>query len=185
VGNAFVDKTPPPEDPASSALDMRRYRYSTDQAIRLFQERADRNPKDFVSLAILGEAHAEKARESGDPGGYERAEEALRKSLLQLPDYTRARMSLALVLNYRHKFAEGLELAGEVYAENPGNLTALATKGDAELELGRYTEAEATYRKLLSAGTEPPTLALNPGYSPRHADEARRVRAELGVPGEP
>jgi tetratricopeptide (TPR) repeat protein len=28
-------------------------------------------------------------------------------------------------------------------------------------------------------------LALNPGFSPRQADEARRVLAELGVPGEP
>jgi tetratricopeptide (TPR) repeat protein len=159
VGNAFVDKTPPPEDPGSAALDLRAYRYSTDQAIQLFQGRAERNPRDFVSLAILGEAHAQKARETGDPEGYKKAEEALRRSLLQLPGYARARMSLALVLCHRHKFAEGLELAGELSAESPGNLTALATKGDAELELGRYAEAEATYQKLLSASTEPSTLA--------------------------
>jgi tetratricopeptide (TPR) repeat protein len=159
LGNAFVDKTPPPEDPGSSPLDLRRYRYTTDQAIRLFQERAERNPRDFVSLAIVGEAHVLKARESGDPGEYQRAEEALRKSLERFPSYARAKSSLALVLCSRHKFLEGFELAGEVYDENPGNLTALATKGDAELELGRYTEAEATYRKLLSASTEPSTLA--------------------------
>jgi tetratricopeptide (TPR) repeat protein len=159
VGNAFVDKTPPPEDPGSSPLDVRAYRYTTDQAIRLFQARAERNPRDFVSLAILGEAHALKARESGDPGGYVRAEEALRKSLSLWPDYARARSSLARVLCNRHRFAEGLELAGKVYNENPGNLTALATMGDAELELGRYAEAEATYQKLLSESTEPSTLA--------------------------
>jgi tetratricopeptide (TPR) repeat protein len=159
LGNAFVDKAPPPEDPGSSPLDLRRYRYTTDQAIRLFQERAERDPRDFVSLAILGEAHALKARESGDPAGYMRAEDALRRSLLQLPRYARAKTSLGLVLCNRHKFAEALALAGEVYAENPGNLTALATMGDAALELGRYSEAEAIYRKLRNESNEPPTLA--------------------------
>ena len=159
VGNAFVDKTPPPEDEGPSRIDLRAYRYSTDQAIRLFQQRVERNPRDFVSMAILGEAHALKARESGDPSGYERAEEALRKSLVQLPGYTRARTTLALVLCNRHRFAEGLALAAQVYNENPGNLTALAAMGDAQLELGRYSAAEATYQELLSASTEPSTLA--------------------------
>jgi tetratricopeptide (TPR) repeat protein len=46
-----------------------------------------------------------------------------------------------------------------VHDENPSHLTALATRGDAELELGRYPEAEATYRKLLGASPEPSTLA--------------------------
>jgi tetratricopeptide (TPR) repeat protein len=177
VGNAFVDKTPPPEDPASSPLDVRAYRHTTDQAIRLFQARTERNPRDFVSLAILGEAHALKARESGDPGGYVRAEEALRKSLVLFPGYARARSSLAQVLCNRHKFAEGLELARKVYDENPGNLTALTTIGDAELELGRYTEAEATYQKLLSESTEPSTLARMAGLLELkgQTDEALRL----------
>jgi tetratricopeptide (TPR) repeat protein len=159
TGNPFVDKTPPPEDPGASPLDTRAYRYTTNQAIRLFGERANRNPRDFVSLAILGEAHALKARESGDPEGYARAEEALRKSLVVLPGYGRARASLARVLCNRHRFAEGLELARKVYNENPGNLNALATIGDAELELGDYTKAEATYQQLLSESPDPSTLA--------------------------
>jgi tetratricopeptide (TPR) repeat protein len=159
VANAFVDKSPPPEDEGPSRIDLRAYHYTTDQAIGLFEGRVERDPKDFVSLAMLGEAHALKARESGDPGGYERAEEALRKSLTQSPGYSRARTTLALVLCSRHRFAEGLALAAKVYDENPGNLNALATMGDAQLELGRYAEAEATYQKLLSASTEPSTLA--------------------------
>jgi tetratricopeptide (TPR) repeat protein len=159
VGNAFVDKTPPPEDQGSPALDRRAYRYTTDQAIRLFQDRCERNPTDFVSLTILGEAQARKARECADPGVYERAEEALRKALVLLPGYARAQTALALVLCNRHKFAEGYELARQVYAGNPANLTALATIGDAELELGRYAEAEATFRRLLDRNTESSTLA--------------------------
>ena len=46
--------------------------------------RVERNPRDFVSLAILGETHVLKARESGDLASYERAEEALQKSRDQL-----------------------------------------------------------------------------------------------------
>jgi tetratricopeptide (TPR) repeat protein len=159
VGNPFFDKTPPPDDEGSSGVDFRAYRYTTDQLIRLFRERIQRNPKDFVSLAVLGEAHALKARESGDPGGYERAEEALRQSIRLLPSYTRARTALAWVLCDRHKFTEALALASQVLDENPGNFTALATMGDAQLGLGRYAEAEATYRKLLAQGPEPAALA--------------------------
>src|SRR5215472_448163 len=48
AGNPFVDKTPPPDDEEPSGLDFRAYRYTTDQAIGLFQERARRNPNDFV-----------------------------------------------------------------------------------------------------------------------------------------
>jgi tetratricopeptide (TPR) repeat protein len=159
AGNAFVDKTPPPDDPGSSGVDFRSYQYTTDQAIRLFQGRVDRNPNDFVSRTLVGESHAFKARESHDPSGYERAEEALRAALALVPGYGRARTSLAGVLCHRHKFVEALELAGRVLDENPGNLTALAIMGDAELELGRYAQAESTYTRLRSLSDEPATLA--------------------------
>ena len=159
VGNAFIDKTPPPDDVGASRVDFRSYRYTRDQAVRLFQSRVERDPKDFVSRALLGEAYALKARESGDLASFERAEDALRKSLDLLPGYTRARVALAQVLCDRHKFGEALDLAGLTFHENPGNLYALATLGDAQLGLGRYEEAEATYQKLLSRNTEPSTLA--------------------------
>jgi tetratricopeptide (TPR) repeat protein len=158
AGNPFVDKTPPPDDEGPGAVDFRAYRYTTDQAIRLFEERARRNPNDFVSLAVLGESQALKAREAHDPGGYARAEDALRQSLRLSPGYTRARTSLAWVLCDRHKFTEGLALASQVYNENPGNLVALATLGDAQLGLGRYSAAEETYQRLLIQSSEPAAL---------------------------
>jgi tetratricopeptide (TPR) repeat protein len=155
----FVDKTPPPDDPGSPGVDLRAYQYSTDQAIRLFQARSRSNPSDVVSLTILGEFLTLKARESGDPASYEPAEEALRDAVMKAPGYTRARTSLAVALCGRHKFGDAFELARRVSESNPGNVTALAALGDAQLGLGRYAEAEATYRKLLSRSDEPATLA--------------------------
>jgi tetratricopeptide (TPR) repeat protein len=164
VGNGnveipYIDKTPPPDDMAPSGVDFRAFRPNTDQAIRVFQERVDRNPRDVVSLAILGECFALKARESGDPGGYARAEDALRRALKQRPEYARARASLAMVLCSRHQFGEGLALARKVYDENPANLSALATIGDAQIELGRYQEARDAYQRLVGESPEPSSQA--------------------------
>jgi tetratricopeptide (TPR) repeat protein len=42
-----------------------------------------------------------------------------------------------------------------LYAENPAQVGALATIGDAQLELGRYTEAAATYGRLAALAPGP------------------------------
>jgi tetratricopeptide (TPR) repeat protein len=48
----------------------------------------------------------------------------------------------------QHKFHEALKLSEEIYRENPKYTLALANIGDAQLELGRYDEAEKTFQEL-------------------------------------
>jgi tetratricopeptide (TPR) repeat protein len=139
----------PPENGAKTDHNVYDYVYSTDQGIQFFQDRVQRNPRDFLSLTMLGDLHARKGRETGDVTSYDRAEASLRKALEVHPRSLRAKSSLAAVLCDRHKFAEGLELAQQVCQKDPGFISALATVADAQLALGNYQEAEKGYQELL------------------------------------
>jgi tetratricopeptide (TPR) repeat protein len=151
-----LDKTPPPDDEGD---DLRPFTLDTAGAIRMLEGRVKDDPDDAGSLLLLGEAHARRAREAGDVGGFERAEAALRRALKIRPESLRARLGLAMVLCDRHRFAEGKELARRVVAKHPKNVDALATIADADLELGRYDEAEAGCKALWKLSPEPAVLA--------------------------
>ena len=166
---------PPPADGGPLA-----YVHTTDEAIRFFQNRVDRNPRDYVSCRILGEFHEKKAEETGDLASYERAEAALRRCLEIAPYYDKAKVSLAAVLCSRHKFSEGLELSRAVLAKDPSNVDVLATLGDALLEMGRYAEAEKVYGELRQKADAPPVLARMAGLAEMkgNPDEALRLMGE-------
>jgi len=144
----------PPENGAKTDRNVYDYVYSTDQGIQFFQDRVQRHPRDFLSLTMLGDLHARKARETGDVTSYDRAEASLRKALELHPRSLRAKSSLAAVLCDRHKFAEGLELAQQVCQKDPGFISALATVADAQLALGNYWEADKGYQELLRKHTD-------------------------------
>jgi tetratricopeptide (TPR) repeat protein len=137
------------ESAAETSTNVADYVYTPAEAIKLFELRVKANPKDHASLAILGDLYESQGRETHDGTWFARAEVALRKTLELFPEDLRAKVSLAVVLCDRHKFAEALELAQSVLIANPQNIDALATAGDAQLELGRYTEAEQSLRALV------------------------------------
>jgi tetratricopeptide (TPR) repeat protein len=139
---------PGDEAPNEKPTNLADFVYSTDEAIELFELRVKVRPNDFTSLATLGDLYERKGRETDDLACFARAEESLRAAMALFPKYTRAKNALAVVLCDRHKFAEALEVAQEVYKANPKDHDALATVGDAQLELGRYAEAETSIREL-------------------------------------
>src|SRR5262249_20014044 len=61
----------------------------------------------------------------------------------------------ALVEFELHHFREALALAQQAYAIDQRNAAALATAGDAQLELGNYDEAKSIFDKLGADGTSP------------------------------
>lgn len=181
-----VPDLPPPEDGGPNA-----FVHTTDQVIDLFRDRIKKNPKDFISYRYLGEAFERKARETGDLASYEQAELAFRKAVELLPGYARAESGLAAVLCSRHKFAEGLAIAERLVRADPKNIDALSTIGDAQLELGRYDEAEASFARLYKLAPIPEVLARQANLASqrgrtdealslltRAADEARKVRGK-------
>ena len=121
---------------------------TTDEMIKFWQARFERDPRDFISLTFLGDAFIRKARETGDVTEYERADATLQKALKLHPNYEVAQAYLSVVQYVKHDFLGALDLANQVYAAHPNAIQALATIGDAQLELGRYTEAETTYEQL-------------------------------------
>src|SRR6266508_3157659 len=121
---------------------------TTDELIKFWQARFERDPRDFISLTFLGDAFIRKARETGDVTEYERADATLQKALKLHPNYEVAQAYLSVVQYVKHDFQGALHLANQVYAAHPNAIQALATIGDAQLELGRYTESETTYEQL-------------------------------------
>ena len=57
----------------------------TDYQIGYYQQMLKRNPRNTTVLLGLGDALIRKARETGDPGYFNRAEEALQKALAIAP----------------------------------------------------------------------------------------------------
>jgi tetratricopeptide (TPR) repeat protein len=101
----------------------------------------------YLELTLLGEAFARKGRETGDIGYYDRAERALRRALRINPRHVPASATLSSVLFSLHEFERALAVARPV-ADRPDGANALATVGDAEVALGRYERARATYARL-------------------------------------
>jgi tetratricopeptide (TPR) repeat protein len=128
-------------------------------AIKSFQDRIRRNPKDAVSYTILGDLYIRQARETGDVSGYQRAEAALLQALDLFPGYAPAGALLASVYYARHDFNQALDLAEQVYESNPKNTSAQVIIGDAQLSLGNYQQAETIYQKLGKTDATPPVLA--------------------------
>jgi tetratricopeptide (TPR) repeat protein len=152
-------KPPPPDEPPPEDGGPAAFHHSTDEAIEIFRDRASKNPNDYLSFRYLGELYERKARETGSDTFFSDAESALRRSLALFETDPRARASLAAVLCARHRFAESLEISSKLVAERPKDLDALATKGDALLELGRYGEAAKAYETLHALAPLPPILA--------------------------
>jgi len=174
---ALPPKPPPPDEPPPQDGGPIAYHYSTNEAIEFFQARIKKNPQDYVSLRYLGEMYERKAREAGDPALFERAEAALRKSLEMFPNSPRAQASLAAVLCSRHKFAEGLEIARKLVAKDPKDIDALTTLADALMELGRYDEAEVSFKELYRRFPLPEVLArlANLAESRGETEEAKKM----------
>ncbi len=121
--------------------------------------RVEGDPRDYISLAYLGQSHLRQARETGDISAYQRAETALQEALVLNPNYETALAYLGAVLFAQHDFQGAKDLANRVYSLDPRALQALATLGDAQLELGNYLDAEAAYSELAERSPSPPVYS--------------------------
>jgi tetratricopeptide (TPR) repeat protein len=125
-----------------------------DSAIRLSQHLIQRNPADAHAYYRLGDAYIQKARETGDVTYFNLAEEALKKSLAIGPRSSAAVRHLAFVHYSRHEFAEAATEATRAIELDPANRHAYGILGDAQLEVGRYAEAERTYGRMAALGMD-------------------------------
>ncbi len=113
------------------------------------QERLKVNPKDAQGWAGLGVAYVQRARDTGDPSWYTKAEGAVGKSFaLDTKDNFLAFAGEAALKNAQHNFRGAETAARKGIAINGFNSTLYGALGDALTQLGRYDEAAQAVDKM-------------------------------------
>ena len=106
--------------------------------------------------AQLAGAYLQKARETGDPSFYVRADGVLDRALARGGADPAELVEAAVLAAGRHDFDGALRFAERARALAPDSIAALPIMVDALVELGRYGEAERTLQQLID---RKPTLA--------------------------
>ncbi len=160
---------------------------TTAKQIRLFSQRAQRDPEDFVAQNMLAGAYLQRLRETSTEDYLPLALAAARASLASVPAERNfgGLMLLAQAEFANHGFAEARSHAQQLTVLNPQKSEGYQLLGDALLELGDYDNAATAFEHLQkleedSAGTETrlARLALLRGQ----VDVARqRFSSALGI----
>ena len=121
----------------------------TDNQITYYGQLLKRNPQNAKAYYGLGDAMIRKARETGDPSYFDRAEAALKQSLDIAPQNWGALRHLAYVFYSRHEFAPAALHARKAIELNSTDSDSYGVLGDALLEVGQYPEAQAAYAYMI------------------------------------
>ena len=122
---------------------------STDERIAILQRAVRDGIGGADGYASLGDAHLQKARESGDPSYYSRAERSFDAALRRDAGNFDAVLGAGTLAGLRHDFREQLRLGLEARRLLPGLVAPYPVIADAQIELGRYGAAERTLQRLL------------------------------------
>jgi tetratricopeptide (TPR) repeat protein len=121
-----------------------------EQELASLQGHLRAQPTDWRGFASLGLAYVQEARITADPSYYPKAEAALRRSLLlNTPDNHVAAIGMAALASARHDFATALGWGEKAKAIDPYDASVYGAIGDAQVELGRYSAAVATFQRMI------------------------------------
>ncbi len=141
------------------------------------EQRVAAVPDDLGAWQALGGAYIVRAAEVGDPSFYTLAEQALTRAEELAPGdpatlLGQGRLALAL-----HRFPEALDLGQQVVTALPSTADALAVLVDAQVELGRYDEAEVSLQRMLDLRPGLPALARASYLRELHGDMSGAIEA--------
>jgi tetratricopeptide (TPR) repeat protein len=117
--------------------------------IAIARKKIARDPKQYHGYNELALALTQRARETADPVFYQQADEAVRTSLAMAPDNFEALKVRAWALLGQHRFAEALALATALNTKVPDDLMIYGMLTDANIELGKYDDAERAAQWML------------------------------------
>jgi len=160
---------------------------AVDPALRFLENRVQQDPLDFIAQNRLSAKCIDLLRETGDLSFLGRAAKAARASLDSVPEDRNpgGLTALALTEFESHHFSQALGMARRAYRIDPRNLSALAIAGDAQLELGDYPEAKATYAKLAKSNkTAPPIVARLARLAELGGDNPKAIALLKSIPQE-
>ena len=128
----------------------------TDALVRRLQADVRRGAPREAELAA---AYIQKARESGDPGFYSRADGMLKRALARGPEDPAELTEAAALAAGRHDFTEAERLARRARSLAPDSIGAYPVLVDALVELGRYREAERALQRMVDLKPNLPAYA--------------------------
>jgi tetratricopeptide (TPR) repeat protein len=153
-----------------------------DRSIKAWSANLAAEPKDFLSATNLASLYHGRGQLTASLDDHELAIRAARTALAIAPTHAPARALEAAIRYTLHDFAGAAAAAGSLYRDDPTQLGALATRADAELELGRVADARRDFG-LLVAGAPGPAVDVRlarlafltgqPGEAVRLATAAR------------
>src|SRR5918994_173408 len=142
LGGGGTGGTPPGAAMADPGQDLPRlveeFAGGSSRAVVRRLEGAVADGPDARTLALLGLAYQQLARETGDASWLGRSGEALRRARSEAPTDQLTLAGSAQLAITRHRFREGARLAQRVLAQNRDDALALAALGDALVALGRH-----------------------------------------------
>jgi tetratricopeptide (TPR) repeat protein len=130
-----------------------------DRAVKVWSANIARDDKDFVSATYLADLYYSRARLTGNLDDYSRAKQAVDLAIAAYPGGVGAQILRAQLLFATHDFANALSSAQAIFAANPDQVAALATVGDAQLELGQYDAAARSFNELARRAPGPAVTA--------------------------
>ena len=122
--------------------------------------------------AQLAGAYLQKARDTGDPSFYVRADGVLSRALARGPEDPAELIAAATLAAGRHDFRGALRLAERARALQPEAIAAYPVLVDALVELGRYGEAERTLQQFIDRKPSLPAYARVSYFRELHGDLA-------------
>ncbi|WP_160150272.1 tetratricopeptide repeat protein [Nonomuraea solani] len=117
--------------------------------IEAAQDYLRRHPDHAQTLAELGNAYLERARQSGDVSYQVKAEGALRKATAIDPANVDTLVGLGALANARHDFPAARERAEQARDIDPRRWAAFGVLTDALVELGEYATARQALQQML------------------------------------
>jgi tetratricopeptide (TPR) repeat protein len=150
--------------------------------IQFWSARFRAHPLDFVSATQWAINEVSLGRTTGDLSAYLRADAALDAALKTFADNPAALGYKGGVLISLHRFEDARDLAKRVLAKHPNDSVALATLGDASLELGDMSTARTAFERVNNLAPSSATLARLAHLEFVQGDTASAVRdAQVAV----
>lgn len=121
-----------------------------ERSIAAARKEIEKRPDQFAGYNHLAIALSRRARETSDINFYAQAEDALKKSLELAPGNMESEKIRVWLLLGRHEFPSALEAAKALNKKNPDDILVYGFMTDANAELGKYEDAEASAQWMLN-----------------------------------
>lgn len=161
---------PAPSAPPAAVSGGRSIGGSPDQQIGGYQARLKEHPRDTASWNGLAVGYVRKMRATGDVDYALRAEESLRRALAADPRNAETAKLIAYVALIKHDFVGARWQAQALLPRAPDDDYLYGVLGDADIELGRYPEAEQAFQRMMDLRPGPAVYSRVSYFRELHGD---------------